>query len=675
MKAKTKKSVGIRTKLILSYILIVILTGGITFNVLFGFLRSNLREHMRTELVHISEIVSRSIDGDAMDSFKTSADTARPEYQVMMKQLKMVYDAATGYAYVMRVNDSGEIYFVADYAPEEDGPCQFGDPYEEPSELLISSISNIKTTVAEEDFYTDEWDTQLSAYAPIYRSDGSLAGVLGIDYSASMILAEEKRILFMCLGIALGLVIVALVVGSMMGTHLMRPIPPLMKIARQIAQQDLPNFLTAFQALAEGDLTREISVKSEPITQLSNDELGELGTAFNEIIFVLQQTETGFAEMTSRLRNVVGGLVDSSNQLEKEAKLLNDSSTQLAQTSSEIATVISQAAAGITQQTTAFSNTANAMDTMSNQIAEVTKGAQAQSTDLESISQLTQQLDTMIARITSDARIMSSENSDTINVTRSGVDTVEGTLKGMQSIQSKIEFSVDCMKTMDERSSQIGEIVATIEDIASQTNLLALNATIEAARAGENGKGFAVVADEVRRLAEKSAEATRQISGLITGIQASVKEAVEAIHQSALEVDEGVQRSGLSGKALETILTVTEKGHRSIEQIADSATSMGRVSNELTHAIEEVAAVVQANTAAAQTMNSETASVMRDIQEDASVSEQNTASVEEASSGVEEMSATAEEVSTAAGQLKDLAQELTGIVASFKLDGSATSQK
>lgn len=663
--------IKLRTKIIIGYILMVVLTGGVLCFNFFIVYQAGLREQMRTDLINISSLTAASIDGDILDTFQTSADVQDPEYQAILLKLQNVYNFTKqhGYAYIVREDTNENILFLFDGTPVEEDPCIFGEPYLQPSELLQTSVKNLAQPVAEEEIYRDEWGSQLSAYAPILRKDGSLAGILAVDFSAETIIAQERKLIILCALLFLGLVVGAVGLGWLIGSALMRPIKPLTKVARQIAQEDLPNFLNAVEALGSGNLNCQMVVNSQPMAKLPNDDLGELGSVFNEIILALTKTSATFSAMTANLKEILGKIIQSSSELNDSAGVLNDSSTQSASASMQLKSTIQQVAQGISQQSAAFSRTAEAMDEMSAQIEIVTSGANAQSDDLQEISNLTRKLDTMISQITSDAQTIAAENKETTRITQTGVETVEGTLEGMQSIQKKMGFSVERIRTMDERSGQIVEIVQTIEDIASQTNLLSLNASIEAARAGEHGKGFAVVADEVRKLAEKSSAAAKEISRLVGNIQQSVQEAVQAIDESANEVNKGVNNSSLAGKALSEILDATLKGQRSNEKIVSEAVSMSKLSGELTQSMNEVADVVRGTTDASQIMSTQSTSILQDIEMDATVSEENSSAVEEAYAAMEEMSSTTENVAAAAGQLKSMAKDLSALVSRFTLDG------
>jgi twitching motility protein PilJ len=113
-----------------------------------------------------------------------------------------------------------------------------------------------------------------------------------------------------------------------------------------------------------------------------------------------------------------------------------------------------------------------------------------------------------------------------------GTQAVEDSIKGMNEIRNQIQETSKRIKRLGESSQEIGEIVELISDITEQTNVLALNAAIQAASAGDAGRGFTVVAEEVQRLAERSAEATKQIAAIVKTIQTDTQDAVSAMEQS-----------------------------------------------------------------------------------------------------------------------------------------------
>jgi len=237
----------------------------------------------------------------------------------------------------------------------------------------------------------------------------------------------------------------------------------------------------------------------------------------------------------------------------------------------------------------------------------------------------------------------------------------------MQSIKSKVGASAAKVQEMGQRSSEIGAIVETIEDIASQTNLLALNAAIEAARAGEHGKGFAVVADEVRKLAERSSQATKEIGGLIAGIQTTVAEAVKAMDEGSREVELGVVSANKAGTALSEILSAAQAVNDQAELAGSAAEQMSIASSELVSAVDSVSAVVEENTAATEEMSANSTEVTQAIESIASVSEENSAAIEEVSASTEEMTAQVEEVTASAQSLAELAENLQNVINRFKL--------
>ncbi|MET0987317.1 MAG: methyl-accepting chemotaxis protein [Steroidobacteraceae bacterium] len=158
-----------------------------------------------------------------------------------------------------------------------------------------------------------------------------------------------------------------------------------------------------------------------------------------------------------------------------------------------------------------------------------------------------------------------------VDVAHKGGEAVRRTIDGMNAIRETIQETSKRIKRLGESSQEIGNIVELINDIAEQTNILALNASIQASMAGEAGRGFAVVADEVQRLAERAANATKQIEVLVRTIQADTNEAVVSMERSTTDVVGGALLAENAGAALEEIEQVSNQIASLVQNISASS--------------------------------------------------------------------------------------------------------
>jgi twitching motility protein PilJ len=176
----------------------------------------------------------------------------------------------------------------------------------------------------------------------------------------------------------------------------------------------------------------------------------------------------------------------------------------------------------------------------------------------------------------------------TLQVTGQGAQAVRNTIAGMDGIREHIQETSKRIKRLGESSQEIGEIVDLISDITEQTNVLALNAAIQAASAGEAGRGFSVVAEEVQRLAERSADATKQIGALVKMIQSDTHDAVAAMEKSTLGVVEGAKLSEMSGQSLKEIELVSEELATLINSISVSTQVQTDMAGEVASVMHEI---------------------------------------------------------------------------------------
>ncbi len=445
--------------------------------------------------------------------------------------------------------------------------------------------------------------------------------------------------------------------------------------------------------MAQGDIALEGLDKAETTKlQTRGDELGDIGKALrDQIVYFtgmakaaqaiaagnlttqvtprsgLDVLGNAFQQMITNLRGLVGKVTQNAAELNHASEQMDSAAQQSNNATTQISATLQQIASGTAQTSQSVGSAAAAVEQMSRAIDGVARGAQEQAMAVNRASEITARISEGIQNMAGSAQSVNRGAVAAAQAAKNGATTVEDTLNGMQNIRSKVGLSAEKVQEMGQRSNEIGLILETIEDIASQTNLLALNAAIEAARAGEHGKGFAVVADEVRKLAERSSNATREISGIIANIQQTVQEAVSAMSEGSKEIETGVQRASQSGIALNDILSAAEDVLGQAEQMNKASAEINEAATTLVSAIDSVSAVVEENTAATEEMAASSGEVSKAIENVASVSEENSAAVEEVSAASEEMTAQAAEVAASASMLSGLAHQLREAAEQFTM--------
>ena len=286
----------------------------------------------------------------------------------------------------------------------------------------------------------------------------------------------------------------------------------------------------------------------------------------NELQTVAEGDLTQEATVTE---DITGAIADSVNYTVEELRLLvgsvQNTVTRVAQTTSQVENTSTELLAASTEQLREIRETGQSVLDMATRINVVSSQAQ------ESAS---------VAR-------------NSLKAAESGLSAVQNAIGGMNSIRDQIQETSKRIKRLGESSQEIGEITELISDITEQTNVLALNAAIQAASAGEAGRGFSVVAEEVQRLAERSADATRQISALVKAIQTDTQDAVAAMERSTQGVVEGARLSDNAGTALTEIDRVSRQLADLIAQISESASREAVSANEVAGNIQHIFAVTE----------------------------------------------------------------------------------
>ena len=319
------------------------------------------------------------------------------------------------------------------------------------------------------------------------------------------------------------------------------------------------------QAVAEGQ-RQDAKSQEQEAKRVNDANQAAILRLMNELQTVAEGDLTQEATVTE---DITGAIADSVNYTVEELRQLvgnvQDTATRVAQTTARVENTSTELLAASTQQLREIRETGQSVLDMAIRINQVSTQAQESS---------------LVAR-------------QSLTAAESGLQAVQSAIGGMNSIRDQIQETSKRIKRLGESSQEIGEITELISDITEQTNVLALNAAIQAASAGEAGRGFSVVAEEVQRLAERSADATRQIAELVKAIQTDTQDAVAAMERSTQGVVEGAKLSDNAGTALTEIDQVSRHLAELIEQISNSASREAASANVVADNIQHIFIVTE----------------------------------------------------------------------------------
>jgi len=378
---------------------------------------------------------------------------------------------------------------------------------------------------------------------------GAFEVIASLDAVKASILKAE---LYSAIETVAVLLVVGVLAWFLVRLIIVRPLNRIRNYAGTVATGDL-------DAQPEGTFTAELRVVKDAIaTMVDNlkakmfeaaekrEEAEEAKGRAEEAMNEARAQEAKASELLSKMQRIAG-----------EAALIAEQVTSAAD---ELSAQADQVSAGADTQRDRTTQTATAMEEMNATVLEVARDSASS------------------AESAANARTQAQEGSV----------VVKDAISAIQEVYELTSTLKQSMGQLGDQTTDIGQIMTVIEDIADQTNLLALNAAIEAARAGEAGRGFAVVADEVRKLAEKTMDATKEVGTAIQVIQDAAASNIRSVETAARAVEQATDLANKSGESLESIVNYADDTSGQVQSIATAAEQQSAASEEINQAVDDI---------------------------------------------------------------------------------------
>ena len=434
-----------------------------------------LFEQIQSNAKNIAQCAAMNVSGDLLAGIE-AGEEGTEEYAVIIEELALFRDNADiEYIYTLRQVGEEQFEFVVDSDPEE--PAAIGEECD-PTDAQGQAFSEQTTTVDNEPF-TDEWGSHVSAYSPVF-SDGSIVGVVGVDISANWIDEQMQTLRNLVIFTCIATYVISIIVLQFLMSRFKKSIRKLNDKVKELAS-------------GSGDLTKEIDI-------YTGDELEVIAGNMNAF---LGQIRALVKEVSQSAGDILEAGEELGATVDENTRIMSHMNTEI----EDISANMEESAASSKQLSESLSESA------------------------EHISEFAQNVDS-INRMVQEANVNAQATAAMAKENR------KNAMSSIHALQSRmIETGKDAQKI-----EQVKQIAAEIGNIANQTRMLSLNAQIEAARAGSMGAGFAVVAMEVGHLSNDIDRAVAEINDINGQVLKAVGTLTELLEEMIRFVTEEVAK-------------------------------------------------------------------------------------------------------------------------------------
>ncbi len=297
-------------KISLAFFLFAACACGVLTYALYRMASVQVLSDIRQRLGDIVAIAPQVIDTETMDRLTDPSQQGNEDYLNVQHALQRVRDASSDiyYIYTLRQGADGRIVFVVDAEEDPEDAVPLGEVYDDASDLLRQIFTGLDHPVVETEFYTDEWGTWLSGYAPIYRADGTRAGILGVDIPAATVTKYRQSFLLRALLVFAAILPALLFIGQALGKRIASPVLAMKQWAQRVGQ---------------GDLDARLNMGG-------TDEIGVLAKAMDEMASGLQESHQNLSKLMHKYRSIFDEAAEGIFQTTPEGRVVTANNSMAA---------------------------------------------------------------------------------------------------------------------------------------------------------------------------------------------------------------------------------------------------------------------------------------------------------------------------------------------------------